>query len=102
MTNKEYNGYYNVETWMVALWIDNEKGSQEYWREEAEQAIKMSHGDEDSARNTLEDWLRASHEENQPQTTGLWADLLNAALSEVNWREIAKNMIDEVLAEQNA
>ena len=36
-------------------------------------------------------------------TAGLYTDLLNAALSEVNWREIAENWLeDEDLAEEEA
>ena len=33
MTNKEYNGWYNWETWSVNLWMDNDQGSHEMWRE---------------------------------------------------------------------
>lgn len=29
-----YNGWSNYETWNVKLWIDNEEGSYDYWREQ--------------------------------------------------------------------
>ena len=35
MTDKEYNGWTNYETWNVALWIDNERGTQNDRRERA-------------------------------------------------------------------
>ena len=37
MTKKEYNGWHNYETWLVKLWIDNEEGSYNYWREVAQE-----------------------------------------------------------------
>lgn len=30
MTEKNYNGWANYETWLVKLWIDNEEGSSSY------------------------------------------------------------------------
>jgi len=35
-------------------------------------------------------------EENTPTVTGMYADLLNASLSSVNWHEIAEHFIEEV------
>jgi hypothetical protein len=34
---KGYNGWTNYETWSVALLINNERGSQSYWEEVAEE-----------------------------------------------------------------
>lgn len=45
MTKKEYNGWQNYETWNVALWLDNEQGSYNYWRERAEEIVKDADGD---------------------------------------------------------
>ena len=33
MVDKGYNGWSNYETWNVKLWIDNDEGSYEMWRE---------------------------------------------------------------------
>jgi hypothetical protein len=32
-----YNGWTNYETSCVNLWIDNDQGSQEYWRDQAKE-----------------------------------------------------------------
>lgn len=110
MTNKEYNGWYNYETWAVSLWMDNEQGSSDYWRERAQELLKdefeTALRDEPdhtkameeavpNATTTLEDEIKGSYEESQPALEGFWADLLNAAMSEVNWREIAAHRIND-------
>jgi hypothetical protein len=43
--------------------------------------------------------LQSSHLESAPELTGTYADLLNAALSEVNWYEIAEHMVDDYASE---
>jgi hypothetical protein len=27
----EYSGWHNYETWVVNLWMNNERGQQDYW-----------------------------------------------------------------------
>ncbi len=45
--DKTYNGWSTYETWAVALWLDNERSSYDYWREQArEQRRKASASDE--------------------------------------------------------
>ena len=104
MTNeKGYNGWSNYETWNVKLWIDNDEGSYDYWRENAREAWKQAsagdawHGStrKESAIAALARMLKDEHEENTPTVTGVYADLLNASLSEVNWHEIAEAMLDD-------
>ena len=97
MTNKEYNGWYNYETWAVALWLDNEQGSQDYWLEVAEDYRKRRI---DNAKYAMAECLKQAHEEALPEVSGFAADLLGAAMSEVNWDEIAKHYI-EMAAEQS-
>jgi hypothetical protein len=38
--NNNYNGWTNYETWVTALWIDNDQNSYNYRNELAEQARK--------------------------------------------------------------
>ena len=96
MHNKKYNGWNNYETWAVALWIDNDYSSYQYRCELAEQA-KEEHEDEDKRENCLASGLRNWIEEQNPLTdsASLFNDLLNSALSEVDWQEIAENFLVE-------
>lgn len=89
---KRYNGWANYETWCVNLWLDNDEGLQD-----EKQRLVREHCDEDedgsvtgcdtgSAADALKAWV----EEMAPDLGGtLWADLLNSALAEVDWYEIA-------------
>lgn len=103
--DKTYNGWTNYETWAVNLWMDNDQGSQQYFMDMARE-VKESTGDKtpnpymhahDNARAVLADRLKDYHDEMAEQwmadQSSVFADLLNAALSEVNWREIAAHLL---------
>lgn len=102
-----YNGWTNYETWNVALWMDNERGSYDYWRERAQEAFDNAKKDrsltkKERASIDLQDMLKNEFEEAKDiflekadGTASMWADLLGGALSEVNWREIANNLLEE-------
>ncbi len=105
METKTYNGWRNYETWAVALWLDNEQGSYLYWRERAQEAWdNVAPGEnysgetrEDAAVAALAAGLKEEHEEAMPDLGAtVWADLMGAALSEVDWREIAAHYIADV------
>jgi hypothetical protein len=109
MTHKEYNGWTNYETWLVKLWMDNEEGSSSFWNDVAQTAYNNEEADatftrEENAALALADSLKEQHEEvieeaGVPQN-GFIADLLNAAMSEVNWHEIATSLLDDVEKEE--
>jgi phage/plasmid primase-like uncharacterized protein len=105
MERKEYNGWFNYETWVVNLWMDNEKGSYDYWREESKRCFEecarpetrsySTQTQKEAAACMLADVIKSEHEESMPEVEGFAADLLNAAMSEVNWYEIAEHLLDE-------
>ena len=95
-----YNGWRNYETWAVKLWLDNEEPSYNYWNERAKEVLRDPRKSdilttEQTARYDLADELKRAHEENAPTIGGVFADLLNAALSEVDWSEIAETMLED-------
>ena len=108
MSNDTYNGWTNYETWVVNLWMDNEEGSYDYWREVAQEVSNdleeptNSMTKMDEAIYLLADRLKDHHEQVKDEilvedmTASVWADLLGAALSEVNWREIAEHLLENV------
>ena len=107
MNEKKHNGWTNYETWAVALWINNEQGSQEYWRDQAKETMhvaltrkletwELKFATKDIASTDLEERLKSEHEENCPKVEGVYSDLLNASLSEVNWHEIAKSILEDI------
>jgi len=77
-----YNGWANYETWNLHLWLSNDEGSQAM-------AAELCQGVElHEAAGRLQDWA-----EEYVQGLGLApsfaSDLLTAALSQVDWREVA-------------
>jgi len=106
-TEKGYNGWTNYETWAAKLWMDNEEGSYRHWGSEAQDAWDAAEADgtftrEENAASALAEALKEDHESGMPEVSGLWADLLNTALSEVNWHEIAASLIEDVDKEEEA
>ena len=105
MESKRYNGWTNYETWNVALWFDND--SSEYWAGEAQEVFENAEATSDFTREeqatfALADLMSDQVSENTPTVTGLYADILNASLSAVNWHEIARHFIDSVDKEEEA
>lgn len=89
-----YNGWTNYETWCVHLWLSNEEGSYRYWREEAGRHLKE---DREDARFSLARRLKSELEEASPlEEASLFSDLLNAALSEVDWHEVADAFLEDL------
>jgi hypothetical protein len=112
MKTQEYNGWTNYETWVVNLWMDNEEGTYDYWREVAEdiynnEAEEQKHFTKmEDAVGILADRLKDHHEEAKDEildsvqlTASVWADLLGAALSATNWHEIAEHLLENVEVE---
>ena len=98
----EYNGWTNYETWNVALWLDNDQGTEGLMREYAQECYDDAEGTqlrtrEQVATGELADRIREYLDENNPVTdASVYSDLLGAALSEVNWREIAEHYIADL------
>ncbi len=94
-----YYGCANYETWAVNLWLSNDATSYSHWTERTREILAESGIIEDnrSAVGQLADALReAINDEYHTEGAGLISDLLTAALSKVDWHEIAQSFIDDV------
>lgn len=101
-----YQGWTNYETWTVSLWLDNEEGTYRLWRERTArfraEAPSMAQvrervwTTEEAVKYALADELKAEISLGSPlQEPGMYSDLLAAALSEVNWQEIAERWLED-------
>ena len=101
MTHDEtrtYNGWSNYETWAVNLWLSNEEGSYRRWTARARELLAEcpDPAPDRSALTRLAGELKeAVTEECAIRTATLAADLMNAALGEVDWYEIARSWIED-------
>src|SRR5215207_9228843 len=102
-----YNGWSNYETWAVALWLGNEEVSYRFWMAVA-RGVKMdaprSHyvrelrmTEDEAAEVELAKEIKASVEANAPDFgASVYTDLLNGAISEVDWLSVAKNVLEDI------
>jgi hypothetical protein len=101
MAERGYNGWSNYETWNLALWIGNDEGSDGYWRDVTQEVYDDAEPDRtftraERATLDLADRLKDEITEANPlaDQASFFADVLSAAISEVNWYEIAEHWIE--------
>lgn len=102
MNNKEYNGWTNYETWLINLYLTNDADIQSQCynmareiKEEAKPSTFMTA--EQEARYELSKRLKEYVEDvliNFDKLDLIIIDLINSALSEVNWNEIAQSFLE--------
>lgn len=93
----------NTPRTLKSLWLDNEEGSYRHMQELAEETYKSAEADktftkEERAALTLADAVKEFIEEQNPlaDSASMFADLMNAALGEVDWYEIAEHYLTDV------
>lgn len=98
-----YNGWRNYDTWLAKLWMDNDGTdlvdmAEECLRNVLEDNPAAAESARAEAAATLADVLRSQFEESADalEVTGFFADVINAAIREVDWREIADGEVGEV------
>ena len=93
MNNKEYNGYYNYETWLVSLHIDNEQ----YYEREVQNLANTARNQYELA-NSIKNFVEENmikDDKGEDITNCFLTDLIGSALSEVNWQELAEGYVQQ-------
>jgi hypothetical protein len=84
----DYNGWTNYETWLVNLWLGED------FRIYAEEQPDSFACDQYKLSQALKDYTEETVQMDTGSVEGgLTVDLLNAALSAVNWYEIAGHYV---------
>lgn len=82
---KTYNGWTNRETWLVSLWLNNDRNSYSIFSE----ALELNESNFVKAE-WLDNHLRDEMYDLNLDAS-LWSDLLATALTKVNWLEVIEN-----------
>lgn len=91
MNDTKHNGWTNYATWRVNLEMFDGINPSDYWVMDAADI-------EDTLPEALKEWAETIITDYKTETN-LAQDYALAFLSEVNWYEIAKHMIDEYVSE---
>jgi hypothetical protein len=99
MSDQEYNGWSNRETWATALHINNDQGLYYYVRDMAGGYFD----DKSALADALEEWITelldmeqvfTASPDQRKQLIMMSSDI--GSLYRVNWYEIAKSIMDEL------
>lgn len=103
-TERQFNGWSNYETWCVNVWLENNAAIYAYWREQARDCNQGAPDsrlvwDENYSYRDAATLMLAERLEQiitgsvPPRQSDVYADLLTAALGEVDWHEIARSLL---------
>ena len=89
--NREYNGYSNYETWNFMLWAGNDQPLYKLVQKAVKRCKELG-GDISDLANDLND---ITHEEAPELKTSFYSDVMMASVREVNYHEVAKQLLEE-------
>lgn len=98
----DYQGWRNYETWLANLWQTNDRETYSYCQELARNVLSKfpveGNGVFTQRQAAAVELAELLKEESQPEEAGccsFFTDLLNSALAEIDWYEIATYFLDE-------
>jgi hypothetical protein len=106
--NKKNNGTETHETWCVKLWLTNDETMYRHWRERTAELLiafaeRTSEADGPSeALNELASVLGNKicdfwHASDAARFCGVYLDSQRSALCKVNWQEVARSFLEDLL-----
>jgi hypothetical protein len=110
--SKLYNGHANYETWAMSMHLDGNydgEGTYHHFQELAQEHYDSAEATsyasrDDNARRGLADALKEAMDDgcNLIGQCSVYSDLMSAALSEVNWYDLAENLLENVEKEEES
>ena len=102
---EKYNGYSSYETWLVAVWVDNDQYTIDHWVNVAKHHYNIAEDRKhftkrEEATISFSEDMKEWYEDNIPDSTeigGLYADMLHGCMTVVDWGELAKKYMDQYL-----
>lgn len=96
--NNRYNGWANYETWLANLWLTNDYGLFSLIEETSQSIFEDCDNNSDEASIELANWLEDfTKTELIPELQGFAGDLLNSAVSEIDWAELALSYLSDLV-----
>jgi hypothetical protein len=104
-TDTKYNGWTNYETWNVKLWMDSDESELEHIKELAREAkanpyknryMELERRIVHTLVVSLKEYFGGQLEAWMPDQSSCFTDLLNSAVSSVNWYEIAESVLEDL------
>lgn len=94
---EKYNGWSNYETWLFNLWFDNSFDDDAADFLSRAEPVYSWQTKKDVAISDLEDYMNQYIEDEiLPDSASFASDLIGAALSRIDFREIATSIIDNI------
>lgn len=86
MMNQKCNGYTNRATWIASVWMSNDEDMYTYWTDAAASCDSIEE---------LTGMMELELHDMAPEMDGMYGDLLEAILEQVEWYEIAEEWWNE-------
>lgn len=110
--SKLYNGHSNYETWAMSMHLDGNydgEGTYNHFQELAQEHYDSAEttrytSRDDNARRSLADAIKEEMGKGCDLIgqCSVYSDLMSAALSEVNWYDLAENLLENVEKEEES
>ena len=98
MNTIKYNGWTNYETWLCNMWFDNFEFSEMLDNYDGcKDRNDILNNVADYIKNYVEEYVEYSLSSGDQH--GFIHDMLNAAISEIDWRDIAEHYVDDIVDE---
>jgi hypothetical protein len=103
-----YNGYTNYQTWATAFWIDNDESCPEELLDQIREAIDKPNSNpymsEEShrrfkAKECVQQFVEETMLADIQGVNGLAFDLLNSAISDIDWYDLAQHYLSTLKEE---